>query len=125
MKQESVTQGPVERTEKVETQMVWRRLAALWRAEFCSPKDFVRRAMMITVIYLGANVAGLREFTTMLNGTMGSVELGWWVSACFGIAYVLIYLAFVLLVPMLLLAAAFLAAWKRIFVHKRFPKDVL
>jgi hypothetical protein len=80
---------------------------------------------MISVIYLIASFTNLQEFTTVLNGTMGSVEMGWWSSACLGLASVLLYLAFVLIVPMLLLAAAFLAIWKRIARRKQFPDEVL
>ena len=93
---------------------VWKKLAGIWRAEFLSPKDFVRRAVVITLLYLAASLAGLREFTTVLNGTMGSVELGWRVSAFLGMAYILLYLAFVLLVPILLLAAGLLTIWQKI-----------
>lgn len=120
-----VTQPPEERDERAETRPLWRRLRLLWRADFFSPKDFVRRALMISVIYLIASFTNLQEFTTVLNGTMGSVEMGWWSSACLGLASVLLYLAFVLIVPMLLLAAAFLAIWKRIARRKQFPDEVL
>jgi hypothetical protein len=91
------------------------RIASLWRAEFFSPRDFVRRALVIALFYLALHLAGLREFTSVLNGTMGSVNLGWGLSAFLGLTYIFAYLAFVLLVPILLLAAALLAVWKRIF----------
>jgi len=90
------------------------RFSSLWRAEFLSPKDMVRHAVIIAVLYLVVHLAGLREFTSILNGTMGSPELGWTVSAFLGLAYIFAYLAFVLLVPILLLAATFLAVWKRL-----------
>jgi hypothetical protein len=90
------------------------RLAALWRAELFSPKDFLRRAVVVTVIFLAVHLAGLREFTTILNGTVASVELGRGMCAFLGLAYVFAYLAFVLLVPILLLAAAMLVGWKRL-----------
>ena len=92
----------------------FRRLAAVWRADFLSPKDLIRRALVMTVIYLTVHAAGLREFTTILNGTMGSVELGWRTSAFLGLLYIFAYLSFVLLVPVLILAAAFLALRKLI-----------
>jgi hypothetical protein len=88
-------------------------LRRLWRAEFLSPKDLTKRAILITVVYIIAHAAGLKEFTTVLNGTIGSVQLGFGISAFLGLSYVFAYLAFVLLVPILLLAAAMLAAWKR------------
>ena len=89
------------------------RFSSLWRAEFLSPKDMVRSAAIIALLFLVVHLAGLREFTSILNGTMRSPELGWKLSAFLGLAYIGSYLGFVLLVPILLLAAAFLAAWKR------------
>jgi hypothetical protein len=89
------------------------RLAACWRAEFFSPKDFVRRAFVLTVSYLAVHLAGLREFTSILNGTVGSVGLGWGLSAFLGLGYIFAYLAFVLLVPILLLAAGILTLCNR------------
>ena len=88
-------------------------LRRLWRSDFLSPKDLIKRAILITLVYTIAHAVGLKEFTTVLNGTMGSVQLGFGISAFLGLTYVFLYLAFVLLVPILLLAAAMLAAWKR------------
>jgi hypothetical protein len=80
----------------------------------CSPKDFLRRAVVVAVIFLAVHLAGLREYTCILNRTAGSVELGRGMSAFLGLAYVFAYLGVVLLVPVLLLAAAMLAGWKRL-----------
>jgi hypothetical protein len=93
---------------------LWHRLAALWQADLFSPKDFVRRALVLTIIFLAVHLAGLREYTTILNGTVASVELGRGLCAFLGLAYLFAYLGFVLLVPILLLAAAMLAGWKRL-----------
>ena len=95
------------------------RLGSLWRAEFFSPKDLARRAVVIALLYLAVHLAGLREFTSILNGTMGSPELGWTLSAFLGLGYIFAYLALVLLVPVLVLAAAFLALWKRLSSSKK------
>jgi hypothetical protein len=54
------------------------------------------------------------EYTTILNGTVASVELGRGMCAFLGLAYVFAHLGFVLLVPILLLAAAVLAVWQRV-----------
>jgi hypothetical protein len=86
----------------------------IWHAEFCSPKDFARRAIFITFAFLILHLAGLREFTTVLSGTAGSVELGWATSAFLGLLYVCGWLGFVVLAPILLLAAALFAIWNRI-----------
>jgi hypothetical protein len=95
-------------------QPFYRKLSTLWRAEFCSPKDLVRRAAVIALVFLVIHLAGLREYTSILNGTPGSVEMSWRTSALLGLTYIFAYLAFVLLAPILLLAAAILAVWKRL-----------
>jgi hypothetical protein len=96
----------------------FQRAAALWRANFLSPKDLVRRAVVITLLFSIAHVAGLKEFTSVLNGTPGSVELGWRTTAFLGVTYIVAYLGLVLLVPVLLLAASFLLIWKS-FAQRR------
>jgi hypothetical protein len=96
---------------------LWHRLTALWRAELFSPKDFLRRAVVVAIIFLAVHIAGLRDYTCILNGTVASPDLGRGMSAFLGLAYVFAYLAFVLLVPILLLAAAMLAGWKRLSQH--------
>ena len=97
----------------------WQNLAALWRAEPFSPKDFLRRAVALLLIFLAVHLAGLREFTSFLNGTTASVELGRGMSAFLGLVYVFSYLGVVLLVPILLLAAAMLAGWKHFVAIRR------
>jgi len=82
--------------------------AIFGRAEFLSPRDLMQRALVITALFLAAHLAGLREFCGVLNGTTGSTELNWKFSAFLGVIYVGLYLAFVLLVPILILAAALL-----------------
>ena len=96
-----------------------RGLAALWRAEPFSPKDFLRRAVVLLLIFLAVHLAGLREFTSILNGTVASVELGRGMSAFLGLVYLFSYLGVVLLVPILLLAAVMLAGWKRLLEIRR------
>ena len=52
------------------------RLGLFRQAEFLSPKDLLQRAGAISVLFLVAHLAGLREFTSVLNGTVGSVADG-------------------------------------------------
>ena len=91
----------------------WRRLGIFRRAEFLSPRDLLQRAGAISVLFLVAHLAGLREFTSVLNGTIGSVAVGWNLSAFLAVVYIVLYLAFVVLVPVLVLAAVILAVWRR------------
>ena len=85
------------------------------RAEFLSARDMLQRAAAISVIFLLAHLAGFREYTGILNGTIGSLTLGWNLSAFLAVIYILFYLAFVVLVPVLVLAAAILTFWRRWF----------
>lgn len=90
------------------------RPAILRRAEFQSAKDLLQRAAAITVIFVILHLAGLRDYTSILNGTVGSVALGWKLSGFLAVVYILFYLALVVLVPILILAAGLLLAWEKI-----------
>lgn len=84
------------------------------RAEFLSARDMVQRAAAISGLFLIVHLAGFREFTGILNGTIGSVALGWSLSTFLAVIYIVLYLAFVILVPVLVLAAALLTVWRRV-----------
>ena len=93
--------------------------AIFQRAKFLSPRDMIQRAAAISGLFLLVHLAGFREFTGILNGTIGSLALGWGLSTFLAVIYIALYLAFVILVPVLLLAAAILMAWQR-FHRKSF-----
>ena len=98
--------------------LFWQRLWLFRRAEFLSPKDLLQRAGAISALFLVAHLAGLREFTSVLNGTIGSVAAGWKLSGFLALIYILLYLAFVILVPVLVLTAMILTVWRR-WVRKK------
>lgn len=83
----------------------------LCAADFLSPKDFLRHAALIVLAFSVAHAFGLREYTSFLNGTAGSVELGYELSALLGLIYILLYFATVLLVPILILGALLASLW--------------
>lgn len=88
---------------------IFRRGSAFFqRAPFLSPKDLLQRALAIAVIFMILHLAGLREYTSVLNGTVGSVALGWKLSGFLAVIYILFYLGFVVLVPVMILAAIIL-----------------
>jgi hypothetical protein len=91
-----------------------KRIASYWHAEFLSSKDLICRSIVITLIYGVVSLAGLRQYTSILNGTPGSVEISRGLAAFLGLGYVCAFLAFVLLVPIFLIAAALLACWRRL-----------
>ncbi len=77
-------------------------------------------AILICLAYIVVDLAGLREFASILNGTVGSVALGWDVSAILAVTYVAIYLAFVVAVPILLLAAVILKIGEAVIKKKNY-----
>ncbi len=70
----------------------------------------MQRALGLSGLFLLAHLAGLREFTSALNGTVGSTAVNVKLGTFLATVYILLYLAFVILVPVLLLAALFLTA---------------
>ncbi len=97
-----------------------KKLAVFRRAEFLSPMDLAQRAGAISMIFLLLHLAGFREFTSILNGTVGSMALGWNLSAFLAVIYIFLYLGFVILVPVMILAALILTVWQRF--HRGQPK---
>ena len=82
----------------------------LFQARLLSPKGLLVRAVSLVVAYAIAHAFGLREYTSIFSGT--SPPSGWrdTVSVGLGVAYVTFYLGFVLVAPVLALAAALFAA---------------
>lgn len=78
-------------------------------------KYLLQRAGALSALFLLLHLAGWREYTGILSGTVGSLALGWRLSSALAVIYILAYLAMVLLVPVLILAAMILLVWQRIF----------
>jgi hypothetical protein len=93
---------------------LWQRIRKLWQAELFSPKDFLRRAVIIALAFAVVEVCGLRDYTSLVTGTTGSAEVSRTASSVFGVTYILFYLAFILLLPTLLLAAVLSVGWRRL-----------
>jgi hypothetical protein len=91
----------------------FRFLRHLWKAPTFSPAGFLLRAILITMLYCASELLGLREYTTFLSGTSGNVNLGWRTASLLGLIHLLLYVGFILLVPILLITAGLLAVWKR------------
>jgi len=95
-----------------------RRSGARNRGSIASPKYLLEWAVMLTILFIVVQLAGLREFTSVLNGTIGSTSLSWQTASFLGAAYIFVYLAFVLGVPILILPAAILKLWQRAVATK-------
>ncbi|HEU5069547.1 MAG TPA: hypothetical protein VFV96_03930 [Verrucomicrobiae bacterium] len=88
------------------------KLRRLIGADFLSPKDFVRHAGLLVLLFVVAHVGGLREFTTIISGTMAEPRFGSDVCALLGLGYAALYFATVVLAPILLIAAGVLKLWE-------------
>ena len=88
-------------------------LRRVWRADAFSPTAFVARAAIIAVLYSLSELAGLREYTTFLSGTSANLNLSWQTSATLGLIHLLLYVAFILLVPVSLITAGLLLLWDK------------
>jgi hypothetical protein len=95
----------------------------LWKADFLSPKDLVRRGIFLGLVYLLIHIAGLREFTSILSGTTGSVQVSWQISALLGMLYIFSYLSAVLLAPILVLSAILMYILDKTLLKKRRAED--
>ena len=80
---------------------------------------FLEWAGLLTVLFLIVNIAGMRPFTSVLNGTIGSTTLDWQTASFLGAAYVMVYLAFVLGAPTLIIAAGILTLWRKFTRNKQ------
>lgn len=88
-----------------------RMLGSVWRvcsAESFSPKAFLLWAVVITVLFAGSELLGLREYTSFLSGTNANPDFSWEKSAMLGLIHLALYVAFILLGPIFLITAALL-----------------
>jgi hypothetical protein len=79
--------------------------------ELLSPRGLAARALLLAAFYAVCEVAGLRENATFLSGTQATSA--WSGTVWRGLLYLFAYYGFILGAPILLLAAALLAAWER------------
>jgi hypothetical protein len=83
-----------------------------------SPGYFLEWAGLLMALFLVANLAGMRQFTSVLNGTVGSTSLDWQTASFLGAAYVMVYLVFILGAPTLIIGAGILALLRKFAASK-------
>ncbi len=88
-------------------------LRQVWKADAFSATAFVARAIIIAVCYCISELAGLREYTTFLSGTSANINVSWQTAATLGLIHLLLYVAFILLVPVSLITAGLLLLWNK------------
>jgi hypothetical protein len=100
-------------------------LRRLWKTETFSPAAFVLRAIMITLLFGISELLGLREYTTFLSGTSANVNLSWQTVSVLGLIHLLLYVGFILLVPISLITAGLLWAWNLWQRQREIPNQKL
>ena len=79
--------------------------------DFFSARYFFLRAFVIVVLFAVVHLAGLREYTTFLSGTVANPAVDFRLSAFYGMIYIALYLGTVVVVPILVIAAGLLKFW--------------
>ena len=77
------------------------------RAPILSARGLLARAALIAVAYGAMHLAGWRQHTCFLSGTVSDAGSAQWTQLA-GIAYLLFHVAFWMLAPVLVIAAALL-----------------
>jgi hypothetical protein len=90
---------------------------------FFSPSGLLFRAAAIAAAFLICHALGLRQYTTIASGTAPVAFGGQSVGAALGILYIASYFGFVLLAPVLVLAAGLLALYHGLLLPKVRPSD--
>ena len=87
-------------------------LKRLARLDAFSPLAFVLTAAALVIFYAICELAGLREDTTFLSGTVAGGA--WATTVRLGTIYLVAYFGCVLAAPIFLLAAGLLTIWQRL-----------
>ncbi len=83
-------------------------VARAWKASPFSPAAFVVRAALIALLYCASELFGLREYVTFLSGTSANPGVSWQTAATLGLIHLLLYVGFILFVPICLITAGLL-----------------
>ena len=74
-----------------------------------SPRGFLVDAVLIALVFLACNLAGLKEYTSVICGTSPTGDINNPLVLGLGAFYLFIHFAFVLVAPILVIAAAVFA----------------
>ena len=77
-------------------------------APFFTPRGLLLRALLLGLVFLILHVAGLRRYTGVISGTAMMIAGSTRTALIAGACYILSYFAFVLLAPILGIAAGIL-----------------
>jgi hypothetical protein len=80
--------------------------------------ELLRRAVVIALLFGIFQAAGGRECTSVLCGTRPEIAGSFQLAALTGVAYIISYILFTVVAPVLAIAAGILAIW-----HRRLRRD--
>lgn len=103
-------------SEEIALKKMFIRLTAPFR-EILSPAGLILRAAVLAALFGVCHLLGLRQYAAILCGTSASTTAPMF-AAWLGLIYVLMYLAFTVVVPILLIAAGLMSAWNRFAAKK-------
>ena len=78
-----------------------------------TPRGLLARGIVLGVIFAAVHLAGWREYTSVLCGTLPDSATAPQFAGYLGAAYVVCYLLAAVIAPILVLAAALLRTWER------------
>ena len=87
-------------------------------APLLSPRGLLLRASLLVALFLACHLAGWREHTSILCGTAFTGNVTDRYTQWFGMVYVVLYFAIVIIVPVLILAAGLMALVNRVWHAK-------
>ncbi len=87
-----------------------------------SPVGFLLFGAIISLIFIFCHMAGLREYTVIFSGTLPVEAPAWLSASTLGCIYAAAYFAFVLVVPVLVIASALSAGMELLWPAKRKPQ---
>ncbi|MHC4199878.1 MAG: hypothetical protein ACYSU0_07800 [Planctomycetota bacterium] len=89
------------------------------RAPLLSPRGLAARAALIALVYTLLHLAGVREYASILSGTLPTGDPNDYLAMTLGVVYVLVHLAFFLVAPVLVLAAGILRGLEHLIARVR------
>ncbi len=78
------------------------------RSKFMSTGGLLGRAVLLVLFLVLCDLFGLRNYTSILCGTVGAAGSGQYLSAILGLTYVVAYLGGIVLAPIFVIAGSLL-----------------
>lgn len=91
-----------------------KRLRRLFKVSTFSPKGLLAWAALLSIIFLVCHLAGLRAYATVISGTSPTGDVTDTSTLLLAGLYVLAYVSFVVVVPILAIASAIFFGLERI-----------